>query len=66
MSLDRMTVGGRCGYAEPDDELGEIRCENMGVRITVQDPLGMRMSIVRCNEHSDWVEVREEDEHERI
>ena len=53
-----MTIGGRCGYAEPDDDWGVIQCENIGLRITVKDLLGNLMSIVRCIEHSDWVEAK--------
>lgn len=57
MSLDKMTIGGRCGYAEPDDAVGSIQCENIGLRVIVQDPLGGYHSVVRCENHSDWVEA---------
>ena len=47
---------GQCGYAEPTDE-GLTECINSGLRITVKAPLGNFMSIVRCREHSDWIEA---------
>lgn len=50
-----MKVGGRCGYADILED-GIKECQNMGLRIRVQDPLGYYMSIVRCIEHSDWIE----------
>jgi len=46
---------GLCGYAEPDDD-GDIECRASGLRITVKDGLGNLVSIVRCKEHSDWIE----------
>ena len=51
-------VIGRCGYAEPTEE-GAEECHRSGKRITVQDPLGSLMEIVRCRRHSDWIEAPE-------
>lgn len=47
---------GRCGYAEPTDE-GARECGASGLRITVREPLGHLMSIIRCKQHSDWIEA---------
>lgn len=48
----------RCGFAEPDDERGAIECGRMGLRIIVREPFfGRLMSIVRCHDHSDWIEA---------
>lgn len=44
----------RCGYAVPTDD-GAIRCPEIGLRITVREPLGHLMSIIRCQRHSDWI-----------
>jgi hypothetical protein len=55
-----MTVGGRCEYAEPSDEWGQIQCENVGLRIMVRDLSGGLRSIVRCMDHSDWIEAQME------
>lgn len=54
---DEVLVGGRCGYMEPTDD-GAVQCFEMGLRITVTDGLGRYYSIVRCIEHSDWIEAR--------
>ena len=56
-----MLIGGRCGYAEPTDD-GAVECFEIGLRITVRDPFGNLMSIVRCIEHSDWIETGGPDE----
>lgn len=56
--MDKMTVGGRCGYMEPTED-GARQCDQIGVRITVSDELGHLHSIVRCIEHSDWIEAEE-------
>lgn len=55
--LSEPLVGGRCGYMEPTDD-GAVQCHEMGLRITVKDPLGTYHSIVRCIEHSDWIEAK--------
>ena len=52
---DGMTIGGQCGYADILDD-GIAECQNMGLRFTVIDPFGHYHSIVRCIEHSDWIE----------
>ena len=55
--MGEMKVGGRCGYMEPVDD-GAVPCQEMGLRFTVYDNLtGTYHSIVRCVEHSDWIEV---------
>ena len=54
---------GRCGYSEPTDE-GAVECCKSGLRLTVRDPLGFLRSIIRCRQHSDWVNaLREDGEH---
>lgn len=54
--MSELLVGGQCGYMEPTDD-GAVQCREMGLRITVKDPLGTYHSIVRCIEHSDWIEA---------
>lgn len=53
-------IGGRCGYWH-ENEFGSMQCVEMGIRLTVKDPLGNLMSIVRCHEHSDWVDIQDVD-----
>ena len=53
--MSQMTVGGRCGYVDILED-GVQECDQIGLRLTVRDPLGHLMSIVRCIEHSDWIE----------
>lgn len=54
-----MLVGGRCGYVEILDD-GIEECQQMGLRITVQSAFtGRLMSIVRCIDHSDWIEYHD-------
>ena len=55
---------GPCGYTEPTDE-GAIACRQSGMRLTVRDPLGSLVSIVRCRRHSDWIEAHEEENKKR-
>ena len=56
---------GPCGYAEPTDE-GAVECRHSGKRLRVRDPLGYMAVIVRCRQHSDWIEAREEEEDARL
>lgn len=55
-----LLVGGQCGYWgwEHGGEDSQ-QCDQPGVRITVRDGHGGLMSIVRCIEHSDWIEAEE-------
>ena len=59
-ALSHVTRIGCCGYAEPTDE-GAVECHKSGLRLTVRDPLGFLRSIVRCRQHSDWVNALRED-----
>lgn len=54
--MSEQLVGGRCGYMEPVED-GAIQCTEIGLRITVSDVHGSLHSIVRCIDHSDWIEV---------
>lgn len=53
-----MLIGGKCGYATILDN-GILECQQMGLRLTVYDALSLGgfRSIVRCIEHSDWIEA---------
>jgi len=55
--MSEMTVGGRCGYVDILDE-GIAECNEPGLRFTVRDLSGHLMSIVRCIDHSDWIEAQ--------
>ena len=55
---------GRCGFAEHDEE-GAVECQKSGLRLTVRDPLGHLVSIIRCRLHSDWIEAYEEKDYEQ-
>jgi hypothetical protein len=50
---------GLCGYADPTDD-GSGECRASGLRITVRDCFGRLVSIVRCRQHSDWIEAAPE------
>ena len=56
--MGEMTVGGHCGYAGFKED-GIVECQNMGLRIRVTNEFGDYMSIVRCIEHSDWIQAGE-------
>lgn len=59
--MSEMTVGGRCGYWGWEHGGDDSKqCDKLGLRITVLTPSGMPMSIVRCVEHSDWIEAKQE------
>jgi hypothetical protein len=51
-----MLIGGRCGYADILED-GLRECQEMGLRITVRDEFGHLHSVVRCIDHSDWIEA---------
>jgi len=53
------TIGGRCGYADILED-GILECQQPGLRYTVYDPCGYFRSIIRCVEHSDWIEAKME------
>ena len=53
--MSEFHVGGQCGYFEPDDD-GDIQCTEVGLRHLSATPNGTLISIVRCVEHSDWIE----------